>query len=220
MLIAFLAANLSRKLNCHTLRFDFTGNGHSNGTWKYGGYDIEARDLNEVIRFVHEQMKCRVSCVIGHSKGAYSVFRRAWEQESMPVADRIPCFVNLSGSFYVPHKYSAQERFTKEQLEELKSTGKILMEMRGARKYEARNEDIEEKTLLDSSRVQLIQTSHVLTIHGGADDIVEMSNAYKFSDAIKPHELKIIDGGDHAFNGLRHMDELTDTIATFIRKRT
>ena len=220
MLLVFLAANLARKLKCHTLRFDFTGNGHSNGTWRYGGYDIERRDLNEVIRFVREKMKCKISCVIGHSKGAFSAFRRAWEQESMPAAERIPCFVNLSGSFYIPHKYSAEARFTKEQLEELKNSGKTLMEKRGQKKYEARNLDIEERTLLDSSHVQLIATSHVLTIHGSADEMVEVSNAYRFADAIKPHQLKIINGGDHAFNGLRHMDELTDTIEAFIRKRT
>jgi len=216
MLLAFLAANLSRKLNCHTLRFDFSGNGHSSGRWRYGGYNVEARDLEEVILLVREQLKCKVSCVVGHSKGAYSVLRRAWEQEGLPAQERIPKFVNLSGSFYVPHKYSAQERFSKEQLEELETSGKILMETRGQRKFEVRNEDIEEKIHLDSSLASGISTSRVLTIHGDADDIVKVSSAYQFSEAIQPHELKIIQGGDHAFNGLRHMDELTETIAAFV----
>ena len=84
MLLVFLAGHLSRKLHCHVLRFDFSGNGHSSSEWKYGGYDVEARDLDQVIRFVREQLKCQVSCIIGHSKGAIPVFRRAWEQEGMP----------------------------------------------------------------------------------------------------------------------------------------
>lgn len=218
MLLAFLAANLSRKLNCHTLRFDFTGNGHSNGTWHYGGYDIESQDLSEVIRFVREQLKCRVSCVIGHSKGVYSVLQRAWEQEGMPAEERIPCFVNLSATFYTPNKYKPEERFTKEQLQELEMTGKLLEETRGQRKYEIRSEDIEEKIRLDSSPVSGITSSRVLTIHGDADDIVDVSSAYQFSDAIKPHKLKIIKGADHAFNGLKHVDELTDRISKFVGK--
>jgi len=219
MLLVFLAARLSRELKCHTLRFDFSGNGHSNGTWHYAGYDVESRDLGEVIRFVREQMKCQVSCVIGHSKGAFSMFRRAWEQEDMPVEDRIPCFVNLSGLYYEPNKYSPQERFTNEQLEELKTTGKILMDTKGHKRYEATKQDIEEKIPLDSAPVRGITTSRVLTIHGDADEEVEVSNAYQFAKAIKPHKLKIIKKADHAFNGLKHMDKMTETITKFVRKK-
>lgn len=218
MLLAFLAANLSRKLNCHTLRFDFSGNGHSKGTWRYGGFDVEARDLNEVIRFVRQQLKCQVSCVVGHSKGACSVMRRAWEQEDMPAEERIPAFVNLCGLFYEPNKYSPQERFTKEQLEELDATGKILLETRGSRRYEVTNQDIQDKINADSSPVRGISTSRVLLIHGDADEEVNVSNAYQFSKTIRPSELKVIKGGDHAFNGLKHMDLMTDTISTFVRK--
>ena len=112
--------------------------------------------------------------------------------------------------------FSEQERFTKEQLEELETTGKILLGTRGQTKYYATKQDIEDKKTLDSSLAGGIQTSRVLTIHGDADDVVDVSSAYKFADTIKPHELKIIKGGDHAFNGLRHMDELTNTISAFV----
>lgn len=218
MLLAFLAGHLSRKLHCHVLRFDFSGNGHSNGEWKYAGYDAEARDLDQVIRFAREQLKCQVSCVIGHSKGAISVLRRAWEQEAMPADDRIPCFVNLSGPFYLPGDFSEQDRFTKEQLQDLETTGKILLETRGQKRHYATKQDIKDKKTLNSSLARGIQTSRVLTIHGDADDVVDVSSAYKFADTIKPHELKIIKGGDHAFNGLRHMDELTNTISAFVER--
>lgn len=216
MLLSFLAANLARKLHCNTLRFDFTGNGHSSGRWHYGGYEVEAKDLDEVIQFARNQLKCRVSCVIGHSKGAHTVLRRAWEQEGIPAEERIPCFVNLSGSFYVPEEYSLQKRFTRKQVEEFEASGKILLETRGHRKFEARNEDIEEKKHLDSSLVRGITSSRVLIIHGDADDIVHVRNAFKFSEAITPHDLRIIEGADHAFNGLLHMDALTEEIAAFI----
>lgn len=218
MLLAFLAANLSRNLNCHTLRFDFSGNGHSKGTWRYGGFDIEARDLSEVIRFVREQLKCQISCVIGHSKGSVTVMKRAYEQEGMPAQERIPTFVNLCGLYYVPNEYSAQEHFTKEQLQELESNGKFLLETKGSRRCEVSKQDIQDKKNVDSSLVRGITTSRVLLIHGDADNEVDVSSAYKFSKAIKTSELKIIKGGDHSLNGLKYMDELTDSIATFVSK--
>lgn len=218
MLIAFLAANLSRKLNCHTLRFDFSGNGHSKGTWRYGGFDSESQDLEQVIRFVREQLKCQVSCVIGHSKGAFAVMKRAWEQEDMPPQAQVPSFVNLCGLYYQPGKYKPEERFTKEQLVELESNGKFLLETRGSRRFEVTRQDIQDKINADSSLVRGITTSRVLLIHGDADEEVPVSSARKFSKAIQTSELHIIKGGDHAFNGLKFMDELSDRISVFVRK--
>ena len=218
MLVSFLAAHLAHKLRCHTLRFDFTGNGHSTGTWHYGNYDGEARDLDYVIKFVQQSMKCRVCCLLGHSKGSASVLRHAWEQEKGPDIDRIPCFVNLSGGFSVPHEYTVRGRFTKDQESALDSNGKFLLETRGKRKFEVRKEDIEERIHLDSSLVRHIANSHVLTIHGDADNIVHVSSAYKFSRAIQNHELTIVEGADHNFNGLRHMDVLVSTISNFISR--
>jgi alpha/beta superfamily hydrolase len=219
MLISFLAAHLAHKLRCHTLRFDFMGNGHSTGKWNYGNYDGEARDLDCVIKFVQQSMKCRVCCLLGHSKGSASVLRRAWEQEEVPDIDRIPCFVNLSGKFSVPHEYTVHGRFTKDQESALNLNGKFLLETRGKRKFEVRKEDIEERINLDSSLVRQIENSHVLTIHGDADKVVHVSSAYKFAEMIQNHELTIVEGADHNFNGLRHMDELVSTTSTFISTR-
>ena len=216
MLIAFLASKLSRKLQCHTLRFDFTGNGHSTGTFSYGNYNGEARDLKHVIQFVRNSMKCKVSCVIGHSKGSYSVLRRAWEQEEEAAADRIPYFVNLSGRYAIPNEFDIRKRFNKEQAASLESNGRFLLSTRGQRRLEVTNDDIEERMNLDSSPVKCIRSAQVLTIHGSADDMVDVSNAYKFSQAIVNHELCIIEGADHNFNGLLYMDHLVAAISSFI----
>lgn len=216
MLLSFLAANLTRKLQCHTLRFDFAGNGHSTGTWHYGNYDGEARDLDHVIKFVQNSMKCRVCCVVGHSKGSASVLRCACKQEQGPHMERIPCFVNLSGRFSVPNEYAVHSRFTNDQESALSLNGKFLLETRGQRRFEVTKKDIEERSRLDSSLVRQIQNSHVLTIHGDSDSVVDVSNAYRFSKNIPKHELCIIEGADHNFNGLRHMDDLALTTSKFV----
>jgi hypothetical protein len=60
----------------------------------------------------------------------------------------------------------------------------------------------------------------VLTIHGDADVTVPVQDAYKFEKAIRNHTLKILKGASHNFNGLRFMDDLVDTITTFISSFT
>lgn len=60
MLISFLAGNLTKKLSCHTLRFDFVGNGHSSGKWRYADFDGGFKQLEHVIDFVRRTMKCQI----------------------------------------------------------------------------------------------------------------------------------------------------------------
>jgi hypothetical protein len=52
MLISNLASKLSIALDVHTLRFDFTGNGHSSGEWKFGNLEQDYQDLCHIVDFV------------------------------------------------------------------------------------------------------------------------------------------------------------------------
>lgn len=55
-----------------TYRFDFTGNGESDGEFSYGSYWREAEDIRSVVnywRFRH----WRILSLIGHSKGGNAV---------------------------------------------------------------------------------------------------------------------------------------------------
>jgi hypothetical protein len=122
------------------LRFDFTGNGHSTGIFHHSNYNREFHDLQTVLSFVRDQMKCRVACVIGHSKGVGAVLRTAEEQESHAALDssfsrrtRIPCFVNMSGIFAVPHEYDIEKRLGVEKARVLKQNGRVVLDQKGAR---------------------------------------------------------------------------------------
>lgn len=83
---------------------------------------------------------------------------------------------------------------------------------------EVTKDDVQERLELDSSPTRRIKNSHELTIHGRDDNVVNVSSAHKHAKAIQNHELKIIDGADHNFNGLKNMDELVSTISTFMGK--
>ena len=221
MLLAHLAAGLTKRLDCHTLRFDFTGNGHSTGVFRHSNYDGEFSDLQAVISFVEQNMAYRVVCVIGHSKGAASVLRTAAEQDNCGDAStprKIACFVNISGRFSVPHDYDVEKLLGVEKALELKQTGKVVLCKKSARECMITMDDVEERSKLDSSFVRSIRRSHVLTLHGSRDECVDVSNAKEFAKNTKNHELFIIEGADHNFNGLRHMPIMVDTIAEFVDK--
>jgi alpha/beta superfamily hydrolase len=196
------------------LRFDFTGNGHSSGDFHYSNYDEEQRDLREVVEFVQTTMKCKVLCLVGHSKGAYAIFRYALEHAD---DGSIPAFVELSGRFSTPNDYNVRSKLTPTQYEALQRQGRVILGKRGDRVLQLSQKDVDERMSLDSSFVRQIQKP-VLIIHGSADEMVDVSNAHKFAQYIPTNELHIIEKADHNYNGLRHMDELTSTIAAFLQK--
>nr|XP_029119137.1 uncharacterized protein LOC105058813 isoform X2 [Elaeis guineensis] len=62
-----LTAALTRQ-GISAFRFDFPGNGESEGAFQYGNYRREADDLHAVVLYWSKQ-KYEVSAIIGHSKG-------------------------------------------------------------------------------------------------------------------------------------------------------
>lgn len=221
MLLTHLAAGVSKEFDCHTLRFDFTGNGHSTGTWRYGNHAQEVKDLCRVIDFVRQQLQCHVQSVMGHSKAAFAVLQTAWQQEeSQQEHMTIPTFCILSGRFSLPGNNDdvMQRILTKDQRKEFKEYGKITIDTRGDRTFDIFQVDIDERNELDTSPCKNIKHSTVLIIHGDNDTTVDVSNAYKFAEWIPHNELHIVKGADHSFNGLRHINELVKVIATFMTR--
>jgi len=66
-LILDLASALTKK-GVSVFRFDFSGNGKSEGQFEYGNYRKEADDLYSVVLCLYEK-NYDVTAVVGHSKG-------------------------------------------------------------------------------------------------------------------------------------------------------
>lgn len=217
MLLTHLAGGLSKEMNCHSIRFDFTGNGHSTGAWRYGNFEQEVQDLKAVIQFVWVQMKCQVACVVGHSKAANAVLQTALHQDEE--AFKIPTFCILAGRFSLRGEFDPKDRFTEAQLKTFEETGEVMLGSRGGQKLVVSQNDIDERMQLDSSGCIRIRSS-VLIIHGDADKTVDVVNANRFAEMIPNNELHIVKGADHSFNGLRHIKELVARITSFVRNKT
>lgn len=212
MLLSHLAGGLQKRGSYHTLRFDFGGNGHSTGECRYSNYQGEYEDLQTVVTFVRKDLRCQIACIIGHSKASTTVLRTAVEQP-----DAIPCFVNLSGRFSVPGTFNVAERFGEDQARALEANDSVVVSRFGTRDCILTLHDVEERNALDSSTTDRIQSA-VLTIHGSGGEMVSVTNAHAFDRTIPRHELLVVEGADHNFNGLRHMATLVEAVAGFVDK--
>lgn len=70
------------KNDYHTLRFDFTGNGHSSGEFTFFPHQNDFEDLKNVYKFVTDVLGCRVCCVVGHSQGSCAILKHAVMMDS------------------------------------------------------------------------------------------------------------------------------------------
>ena len=216
MLLAFLASGMSEGLGCHALRFDFLGNGHSTGEWRYGNYDGEADDLQQVVRFVREEMKSRVLCVVGHSKACQSVVQLAiQEEQEKDDKDRIPFFVLLAGRFAVPNQLTLSDLLAADQMAQLEESDKTRMVSPMGAEFEATREDVEERIKLDTTICSQAKKGRFFVLHGSNDETVPTGDAYKFEETLTNCRMSIIEGADHNFSGLKHIRNMTSQITEF-----
>mmetsp|Transcript_20457 Transcript_20457/g.23709 ORF Transcript_20457/g.23709 Transcript_20457/m.23709 type:complete len:236 (-) Transcript_20457:11-718(-) len=231
MLISNLAASLSlsKDMNCHTLRFDFTGNGHSSGQWKFGNYENEYMDLCYIYNFVTCTLKCDVQCIIGHSQGSCAIMRHAATITMTPKEEEggaenkeegkldLPLYVNLSGRCVKCDDFNPQTHWlTKNKCAELSTTGKFSMGKRGEREMIITTQDIERKNKFNMLEYLPNIKAKVLTIHGDKDSAVPPSNAKSFDGFISDHRYKFVSGADHNYNGLLFIDNIVSIISLFI----
>ena len=226
ILLSNLASNLSKSLSCHTLRFDFSGNGHSSGDWSCNAFQSEYDDVCRVYDFVTNMMKCNVSCIIGHSQGSTAVLTHAAMMDSSTSTSSTrmnpkPYYVNLAGrnikQSYDQFEDKICKMLPKNKVDEWYSTGQISLGIKGGRNFIITKQDVMSRCQQDTSCIiSKIKTCKVLTIHGDNDTTVPIDNAKNAHDLIVNHTLKIIHGANHNFNGLLYMDEIVTTIANFV----
>ena len=219
MLLVSLAHNLSTSLHVHTLRFDFTGSGHSSGSWKFANYQQDYHDLSKIVKFVEQQLGCKVACIIGHSQGSAAVIKYASDHDD--IAEK-KCYVNLAGRYTVPNDFNPRAVFTRDQILQLDNDGMFRVERTsnlGEKVVIVKKDDITNRNNYDiSTAAEAIQYSRVLTIHGDSDSKVPVENAFKFDLVIRNHTLRIIEGADHNFNGLRFVKSIVSMITDFLKQ--
>ncbi|XP_076952443.1 putative uncharacterized protein YDL057W [Bidens hawaiensis] len=192
-------------------RFDFAGNGESEGSFQYGNYYREVNDLRAVVQYF-EHEKRSVAAIIGHSKGRNVVVSYASKFND------VHNVVNISGRFNL--KRGIEGRLGKDYMLRIKKHGFIDV---ANRKGEIHMSRVIEESLMDhltttntSAACQLIpQNWRVLSIHGSVDKIVPMEDAMEFAKHILNLELHIVNGNDHKYTF--HQNELASIVLDFVK---
>ncbi|CAN6341255.1 unnamed protein product [Urochloa humidicola] len=189
-------------------RFDFSGNGESEGEFQYGSYRKEAADLHSVVLYFSEQ-KYDIIALIGHSKGGNAVLLYASKYSD------VPSIVNISGRFALERGIDG--RLGRNFMQRINKDGYIDVKNRkGEFEYRVSKASLEDRmstdTLLSSRAIS--KACRVLTIHGAEDEIVPAEDALQFAANIPNHELRIIPEANHRYAG--HEQELTSLVLGFV----
>ncbi|KAJ7966424.1 alpha/beta-Hydrolases superfamily protein [Quillaja saponaria] len=164
-------------------RFDFAGNGESDGSFQYGNYYREADDLRTVVQYFREK-KYVIIAIVGHSKGGNVVLLYASKYNDVPTV------VNISGRFNLARGIDG--RLGKDFMQRIKQNGYIdVKNRRGEFEYRVTQKSLMDRLTTDTHAACLLihQNCRVLTIHGSADKIVPVEDAFEFAKFTPNHEI-------------------------------
>ncbi|XP_078432095.1 putative uncharacterized protein YDL057W isoform X1 [Wolffia australiana] len=201
-----LVAAISRE-RISTFRFDFSGNGESEGSFQYGNYRKEAEDLRAVIKYFLGEGR-QIIAIAGHSKGGNAVLLYA------SMYHDIKKVINISGRFAL--EKGMEGRLGRNFMERVKEAGFIDLKDKSGT-YRVTMESLLDRLSTDMHQASLSidKDCRVLTIHGAMDEIVPVEDAMDFAKFIPNHALQIIEGADHVYSN--HQEELASLVLSFIK---
>ncbi|KAI4335289.1 hypothetical protein L6164_013950 [Bauhinia variegata] len=193
-----------------SFRFDFTGNGESEGSFQFGNYWREVEDLHAVAQHFCEANR-KISAIIGHSKGAGVVLLYASKYHDVKTV------ANLSGRYDL--KAGLEERLGKDFMERILRNGFIeVKNSSGNVDYRVTEESLVDRLTISMHEacLQIDKDCRLLTVHGSADETIPVGDAFKFAKILPNNKLEIIEGADH--NYTNHQSELASVAVDFIKE--
>ena len=185
-----------------TLRFDFSGNGQSQGNFAETTYSKHVKEMQLAIQQLKHYGVENIG-LAGHSMGAAI---------SLLTASRTPevgAVCTLAGRF---SELDVSGLLGETKVEELRQTGQIHFSSRGRNLMLGNDffDDVKEYNLADT-------VSHLniplLAIHGEEDDIISVSEVYQ-SRQLKPENttIEVLKGADHMFSQEAHRTHIAQLL--------
>ncbi|XP_073154541.1 uncharacterized protein [Henckelia pumila] len=190
-------------------RFDFTGNGDSQGLFQFGYYR-EVEDIRTVTQYFGTKNRA-ILAILGHSKGANVVLIYASKYHD------VAAVVNVSGRYHLDR--GLDKLLGADFEEQIKKHGYIDIgdgETRGVKRVT--KESLMERLNVKMHEVCLSidKSCRVFTIHGSRDKVVKLDDAKEFDKIIPNHMLHIIKGANHGYT--EHQGELASTIVLYMQE--
>ncbi|MEM1284879.1 MAG: alpha/beta fold hydrolase [Pseudomonadota bacterium] len=192
----FAAKRIASELAAHgiaTLRFDFTGLGHSDGDFASTNFSSNVADLLSAVDWMREQGEAP-AILIGHSLGGAAVLAAAGD---VPEVKAVATIGAPADTAHVVHNFAAD-------LDRIEQDGKAEVTLAG------RTFTIEKQFLEDVSKQNLTERiagmkKALMVFHSPIDATVGIENAATIYNAAKhPKSFVTLDGADHLLS--RHAD--------------
>lgn len=192
-----------------SLRFDFSGNGESSGSFRFANYAAEVDEMKAAADYLSDTGSNLIG-ILGHSKAGTEVIQYGARFDSRDLS-----IVNVCGRFNLSE--GIKERFSEDDLATLRRTGRMQVpHPRTGKPFTVTQQELDERLQTDMGEVaSSVRLSHVLTIHGTADETIPVSDAAEFDERIRLHKLEMVEGADHGFTSEQHASQVCDLVTRF-----
>jgi alpha/beta superfamily hydrolase len=185
-----LICYLDTHLKVNTLKFDFSGNGDSEGEFNIGGFDKEVDDIHSVVEHCRNS-GYNIVGIVGHSKAGNTVLLYSNKYNDVPFIITLAARYNMAILPKILLKYEQaayDEGFT-------------FANMRG-KSYRITREGLEERRNMNMAEVLGRVMIDVLVIHGESDDITSYQDSLEIASQLgeRLRERVLIPNCDHNFN--------------------
>jgi putative redox protein len=190
------------------LRFDFSGNGQSEGDFSESVYSKQVEETKAAVSYMAAR-NVSWTGLAGHSMGAMVALLAAGEIANV----RAVCTLAAKAS-----SLDSSHFLSDGQRNELKLKGRVEFISRG------RTLELTEEFFKDAARYNLSDRivslrQPLLVVHGDQDKIISMENAYKLRQ-FKPMDtdLAIISGADHMFSQAEHREQVAKLVVQWFKR--
>lgn len=190
------------------LRFDFSGNGQSEGEFTESTYSKQINEM-QIAAGVIADKGAQCIGLAGHSMGAVIAVLTAVRTRTVKAVCALAG--RLSG-------LNVTHFFSKKQLKELEDTGGVSFNSRG------RSLQLSTHFFADAKQYDLPETvkklqTPLMVVHGDADEIIPVQDAY-LAKTLNPQytELVVIPGADHMFSAEMHRTQTSKLVVKWFKE--
>ncbi|AOY58868.1 MULTISPECIES: alpha/beta hydrolase [Desulfococcus] len=190
------------------LRFDFSGNGQSEGDFINTAYTRHIGEMTPARRFLAARGLSRFG-LAGHSMGAAIAVLAALRMTDVV---GVSAFSGRLGGL------DPEAMFTHDQLSRLRETGRVTFQSRG-RELALSNAFFEDASGYDILEAVSALSAPLLIIHGDKDEIIPVWHAEAAKERNPRATLEIVHGADHMFSDAALREKVADLAADWFRQR-
>ena len=191
------------------LRFDFSGNGQSQGDFAASTYSKQIAETQKAVDIITDKGADWLG-LAGHSMGAVIAIL------TTAGMSRVKAVCAMAGRL---SGLSATRFFSKRQLEELHNTGRVSFSSRG------RSLQLSTAFFADAEKYNLPKTlkslqAPLMIVHGDHDEIVPVEEAY-LAQKLNPKNTKlaIIPDADHMFSNDEHRFKISKLVVKWFKEQ-